>query len=158
MKLPILASIALHTVVLSLSIPYLDGQMAPFSSARSLLQSSTAAAKGSHTPATFVMIENRARTLGNELSGSGTRYFAVRDYDLRGLSPAQALQRLAPSAVDAGSAVRKLEILIDFQRPLRLEARPGQPIDIGTAVVQAGGYHRIEINANIFNAELTLVK
>jgi hypothetical protein len=120
--------------------------------------SGAASAAEIFSPATEIMVQNRARTLGNSLSGSGTRYFAATDTDLKGLSPAQALARLSPPPVSAANGVRKLEISINLQQPLIVEARSGQPIDIGTAVVQAaGGVQNVEVHASIFFDGITVL-
>lgn len=144
--------------------PLLHGQTADFSALRSQLQMSgsavstldPASASNVFTYSTQIMIENRARTLGNKLSGSGTRYFAAVDSDLRGLTPQQALQRLSPPPINPGDGVRKVEISIDLQRPLTMEARPGDSVDIGTAVINSGGLQNVEVQSSIFTSGVTV--
>jgi hypothetical protein len=102
------------------------------------------------SPTTALMVANRARTLGDKPSGSGTRYFSATDLDLSKLTPQQRLQRLSPAPVVAGDGVRKLEISIDLKDPLFVEAQSGQSIDIGSADIKAQGHQNVEVNASIF--------
>jgi hypothetical protein len=65
-------------------------QSAPAVMARSIASAATAPAPDGidgYTPSTLVMIENRARTLGERASASGQMYFVVKDTDLAGKSP-----------------------------------------------------------------------
>ena len=49
----------------------------------------------------LVLIANRARTLGDQVSASRTRYFVVRDTDLLGQPPDAILKRLSPTPISA---------------------------------------------------------
>ncbi len=91
---------------------------------------------GSSSPAAMTMVTSRARALGGEASGSGTKYVAVTSRDLNGLTPAQILERLAPR-VEAGEGVKRVAIVVRLDRPLLLKVREDQPARIGTAVVDS---------------------
>jgi len=103
------------------------------------------------------MIENRAKTLGNQASGSRTRYFAAKDSDVVGKKPSDVLERLSPPAVKPGDNVRKMEIVIDLKRPITLYSSPTQPVNIGTVVVQALGITNIDVHSTIFTNKIKVV-
>lgn len=110
------------------------------------------------SPTAALMVANRARTLGNTASGSGTRYFAVTDLDLSKLTPQQQLARLSPVPAVAGDGVRKLDIYVNLRDPLFVQPRPGQPIDIGSAEIKAqGGAQNVDVEASIFLNGVNLV-
>jgi hypothetical protein len=151
MKLPF----AIFLAVASCASPGLRAQIPVFSSVRPQLQSPLDNVGASGSPDANVapdptMIQNRYRTLGNNLSGGGDRYFAASDRDVQGLSPQQALRRLSPPAVSAAQGVRTLDIAINLTEPLTVEAQPGQLVEIGTAVVHAAGLRQVEVNTSIF--------
>lgn len=112
------------------------------------------------SPVTAAANVNRARTLGNTPSGSGTRYFAAADSDIANLSPRQVAERLVPKPVSAGDGVRKLEISIDLKRPLLIEAPPpSQSLNIGSAEIKGGGgYRDVEVQASIFLSGIETIR
>lgn len=148
-----------------LCTPRLPAQSAQFSSLQPSLASSvpsalsaTAAAEAGNpasaaalfSPVTATAVANRARTLGNTPSGSGTRYFAATDLDLRNLTPRQVLDRLSPKPVSARDGVRHLDIYVDLKRPLLVDVQPGQSVNIGSAEIKAEGIRDVEVHASIF--------
>jgi hypothetical protein len=144
-------SVLLFAVAAVVSLPTcLHAQRPPALSTDSLVRSSAATASGTYTPSTVAMIENRARTLGDRVDGSGTRYFAVTDADLIGKKPEEIIQRLSPTIITAGDQVRKMEILVDLQRPITLYTDAKQPVNIGTAIVQGAGLNNIDVHSSIF--------
>jgi hypothetical protein len=88
-----------------------------------------------YSPSSFVMITNRARTLGDQVNASGTRYFSVKSADLQGMTSEQVARRLAPPEVKATDGVRSMDILVDIERPVT--ARSSGPAYVGTALVDA---------------------
>jgi hypothetical protein len=130
--------------------PCLHAQRPPALSTDSLVRASAATASGTYTPSALAMIENRARTLGNRVNGSGTRYFAVTDADLIGKKPEEIIQRLSPAIITAGDRVQKMEILVDLQRPITLYTDANQPVNIGTAIVQGERLRNIDVHSRIF--------
>lgn len=130
--------------------------------ASSLVRSTTAAtsgaASGTVTPSSLVMIENRARVLGNQTSASGTRYFAVTDSDLVGKTPDQIIHLLSPTAISTADGVRTMEIVVDLKRPLTLYNSTGEQINIGTAIVQGSpSFRQIEVHSSILASDLTVI-
>lgn len=113
-----------------------------------------ATAPSSYSPSQFTMIRNRARTLGDQVSASGHRYFAVSDLDLRGKTDAEIIQRLAPKEVKARDGVRNLTILVELQRPLTV--RSAEPVSVGTAIVDAAT-RKIEVRSTLFLTRLKVV-
>jgi hypothetical protein len=144
-------------------------QPAPGAAARSLVRAGASlganvspdtnapADSGTYAPSQLALIENRARTLGNQLSASRTRYFAVTDADLRGLSPEAALARLAPPPVTAADGVRNLNIVINLTHPITLASPPTQPVTIGTAIIDGAGIRNIHVQTYIFAPGLTVL-
>ena len=90
------------------------------------------------------LISNRARTLANQVSASGTKYFAVTPNDLRGKSPDEILKRLSP-VIRPEDGVRSLQILVDLQRHLTIYS--DQPVYIGTAVLEGRGFKPIDVRS-----------
>ena len=138
----------------------LRAQFIPPSAVGSLVRSSTppAISEKSYSAPSMVMIKNRARTLGNQATGSRTRYFAVGDSDLIGKNPEEVLKLLEPTPVNASDGVRRLDLLIDVTRaPLTILGRPGQELNVGMAVVDSLGLKNIEVHSNIFTSGLTVV-
>ena len=135
----------------------LSAQRTPIVSADSVVRPASAMSSGDYTPSSLVMIENRARTLGDRCDASGTRYFAVKDSDLIGKKPQEIVQLLAPTAIKAGDGVRKMEVLVDLQKPIMIYTNPGQSAYIGTVVAQGSGLRQIEVHSSIFANDLTIV-
>ena len=140
----------------------LPGQNATGSTASSLARSplnaaSAAAVTGSPDPSTEVMVRNRARVFKDRISADGTRYFYVGNSDLRGLTPAQVLQRLSPTAISAGDHVREMDIVVDLHTPLTVFTKPGQPIYVGTAQVEGTGVESITVHSLILTDGITII-
>lgn len=151
-------SALLFAIVAFVSLPTcVHAQHPPTLSTDSLVRSSAATDSGTYTASTLVMIENRARTLGDRVNGSDTRYFAVTDADLIGKKPEEIIQRLSPTTITAGDQVRKLEIMVDLQRPITLYTDPNQPVNIGTATVQGAGLKNIDVHSSIFANAIQVV-
>ena len=144
----------LTVVVFPLS---LAAQHTPMVSVDSIVRPATAMSSGDYTPSSIVMIENRAKVLGNRTTASGTRYFAVKDSDLVGKKPEEIVQSLAPAAIQAGDGVKKMEVLVNLQKPITLYTNADQPAYIGTVVAQAAGLRQIEVHSSIFTNDLTIV-
>ena len=142
---------------MGLLVAPLFAQQPPRISTDSLVPSSTTVSSGTYTPSTLVMIENRARVLGNRLSASGTRYFAVTDADLVGKTPDEVLRRLSPPVITAVGGLRQIDIVVDLQRPITLFPTADQPANVGTAVVQSSGFNNIAVNSIITGAQLTVI-
>ena len=119
------------------------------------LRPGSSPAQAAPSPSAFVMTKNRARTLGDELSASQTRYFAVTDADLQGRTNDEILRRLMPKEVKANDGVRRMEILIDVRRPVTVTA--SAPTYIGTASIDAAT-RRIEVNSTITVTGLKVVR
>jgi hypothetical protein len=152
----ILTSIPFVTLLLvPCRLPAADASSMTGSLVRSSNAATAGAVSGTVTPSSLVMIENRARVLGNRLA-NGIRYFAVTDSDLIGKTPAEIMQRLSPSPIRAGDGVRSMEIVVDLKRPLTLYTSGGEP-NIGTAIIQASpSLRQVEIHSSIF-ANLTVI-
>lgn len=123
----------------------------------SITAASAAETTGSPDPSTKVMVRNRARVFGDQISADGTRYFYVGDSDVRGKTPDQVLQRLSPTAISAGDHVRQIDIVVNLNTPLTVFTKPGQPIYIGTAQVEGAGIQSITVNAMILTDGITII-
>ena len=134
----------------------LRAQQPPRIPTDSLVRPATTASSGTYTASTLVMIENRARTLGNRSSASGTRYFAVTDGDLIGKTPDEVLKRLSPPVITSGAGLRQVDIVVDLQRPITLFPTADQPANVGTAIVQSSGLNNIAVNSIISGAQITV--
>jgi hypothetical protein len=135
-------------------------QPVPRDSARSTAASANATATGlgrHYTPSTLVMIRNRARTFGDRSSASGTRYFFANDVDIAGKAPALQLERLNPPAIRENDAVRQMEVFIELLRPTTIESNSGQPIFLGTTIIEAPAARKIVVNSNIVATDLKII-
>jgi hypothetical protein len=142
---------------IALSAASLCAQQSPRIPTDSVVRPSTTVSSGTYTPSTLVMIESRARTLGNRPSASGTRYFAVTDADLIGKTPDEVLKRLSPPVITAVGGLRQIDVVVDLQRPITLFPTADQPANVGTAVVQSSGFNNIAVNSIIAGAQLTVI-
>lgn len=111
---------------------------------------------GTYSKSALVMITNRAHTLGDRLSASGTRYFAVTDADLAGASPQEALARLSPTAITAADHVRHLQIVVDVTRPVTVDGSAAGSTSIGTAIISGPGVRYLNVTSYIFANGLTV--
>ena len=102
------------------------------------------------------MIENRARTLGQQASANGEKYFVVKDADLAGKTPQEIIRRLSPSAIGARDHVREMNILVELDRPLTIFATPGEPVNVGTATVDHS-VRQIDVRSIILANGITIV-
>lgn len=125
----------------------------------SLARSAAAAKAAGGSPASIMSVKNRARTLGDQPSPSATRYFSVSDADLRGLTPAQVNTRLSPTEIRAGDGIRRVEIVVEIQRPLNIRTTSVDvPVQIGTATLEASPLLKdIEVKASIFTSRIQIV-
>lgn len=153
---PRLQSLALACVALAL-IPRRAAAQVPSTVLQSLVHTATSLRASPRSPSALALIKNRARTLGNQMSASRTRYFAVTDADLAGASPESVATRLSPSGISAADHVRAIEIVVDLHHPLTVQTARDQPFQIGTAIIAAPGPHLIDVHASIFASELTLL-
>jgi hypothetical protein len=131
-------------------------QSGPAVMARSIARSAAAPAPEGYTQSTLVMIENRARSLGDRTSASGQKYFVVKDADLAGKSPEEVIRRLSPSAIGTVNQVRELNILVELDRPLTILAASGEPVNIGTATVERS-VRQIDVRSIILANAITIV-
>jgi hypothetical protein len=149
---------SLFFMLLSMLVPLPPAyaQHTPGLSAAAVMNESAATATSTNDPSAIVMIENRARVLANRASAGGTRYFEVRSSDLAGKTPDQVIQRLSPSVISQGEFVRKVELVVDLQRPLTIVTNGSQPVNIGTASFQ-GNVANVEVHANIISSDITII-
>jgi hypothetical protein len=143
-------------VIVSLSPGIALAQGPPAVMARSIARSAAAPAPAGYTQSTLVMIENRARTLGQQASASGEKYFVVKDADLAGKTPEEIIRRLSPSAIGAGDHVREMNILVELDRPLTILASPGDSVNVGTATVEHS-IRQIDVRSIILANGITIV-
>lgn len=122
-------------------------------SASSLRRVRPAALDG-YSPSSLVMTRNRARTLGDQATATGDRYFSVTDLDLQGKSNEEIVQRLAPKEVMASEGVRRLHIVVDVERPLTIRATGN--VSAGTAVIDRAVRH-VEINSTVRVNQLKVI-
>jgi hypothetical protein len=125
---------------------------------RSLSAMASSSSSDHYSEVSIAAIKNRARTLGDAPSGSGTRYFEVTDLDLNSLSASEILRRLSPESAREAADIRLIDIVVDLRRPLLLYSKPGQPVTIGTAVLSAAEAAKtIQVNSIIVSADITVV-
>src|SRR5258708_3325912 len=122
--------------------------------AQSIARSAAAPAPEGYTQPTLLMIENRARTLGQRATVNGEKYFVVKDADLAGKSPEEMIRRLSPSTIGAG--IRELNILVELDRPLTILAASGESVNVGTATVERA-VRQIEVRSIILANGITIV-
>jgi hypothetical protein len=123
----------------------------------SLLSFSSSTVSRTWDPSAYTTkIRNRSAVLGNETSGSLTRFFSVTDRDLRGKGSEEVLQRLSPVVSTADRKV-KMEILIDLKRPTTLVSFDRKPVGIGTAVITSPTVKDVSVNATIFANNLRVL-
>lgn len=158
MKTPVILSIAAVAAILG-AAPSLRAYDDPSSLARisSGVTSSMTANSGTGSRSSFVMIKNRARTFSGAANASGTRYFAVTDADIRGKSPQEVIQRLSPSAITNGEAIRRLEILVELREPLTIRGEPGTPVNVGTASTESSTLRHLDVRSSILTQGLTVI-
>jgi hypothetical protein len=109
------------------------------------------------TAGTLTMVVNRARILGDKVDGAGTRYFAVRDSDLAGKTPAQVAERLAPAEVTPQQNVKTLDIVVALDHPLFVNTAGKEPFAIGTAILD-GEMGNLRVNSNIHLPEVKITR
>lgn len=131
-------------------------QSAPAVAARALRGAATTASPGAAPASVQALIQNRARTLGGQVSPSGTRYWVATDLSLHDASPDALLDRLSPPPVAAEDRIRTLEILVNIRRPLTVRVPLGQTVAIGTAIVSATAVKQITVNAQIATKGVTI--
>ncbi len=114
-----------------------------------VVQPATTATAETFSAADIALIENRARVFRDRLSASGTRYWAVTDRDLVGKSPQAVAAALAPSAITG--AVRKVEVVVDVNRPIAVAPEPKKDLNIGTVTLTpAAAMKDTNIQANTY--------
>jgi hypothetical protein len=119
-------------------------------SAQQVRPASATAASAPRTAATTLMIASRSRELGDQVSGSGTRYFYVGDRDVRAGSSAAAVRELiAGPVVTAADHVRRVEVAVEFRRPVTIIADPGENVQVGTVNVDAD-VRRLQVRTHIY--------
>jgi len=150
-----ICSIAISAILLLPAL--LSGQGPPRVPTGSLVRAATGSSNGAWDPTTQVMIANRARVLGNRATASGTQYFAVTDRDIANTKPEDLIQRLSPVVTSGGEPVRKVEILVDLQRPLTVVTHSRQSVNLGTAILETPSLRNIEVDTGIFGADLTVI-
>jgi len=123
----------------------------------SLPRSTIANPPSAGTPTPLVMIQNRARVLGDRASANGTRYFSARDLDVAGKSSAEVLKRLSPPPVNSSDGIRKVEAVIELRHPLTVVSQSRDPILIGTTVVR-GPVHSLEVITSIIKSEIKIIQ
>jgi hypothetical protein len=131
-------------------------QTAPAVAARALRGAVTTASPGTSPASVQTLIQNRARTLGGQVSPNGTRYWVATDLSLVDASPDALLDRLSPPPVTASDHIRTLEILVNIRRPLTVRAAPGQAVAIGAAIISATAVKQITVNAQIVTNRVTI--
>jgi hypothetical protein len=121
-------------------------------------RSTTAGAPAMLAPSRLVLLKDRSRTLGTELSASRTRIDVVTDADLRGLSPEAALTRLTPPPVAATDHVRTVEVVVALTHPWTVRASaPDQPLTLGTIVASGPAARHLVVDTVISAPRLTVV-
>ena len=103
-----------------------------------------------------VSVKNRAATLGNGVSGSGTLYRYVTDQDVANARDSKALMELLSPKVNAGDGIRKVEMVVDLRRALSLNVPKGSTVNIGTVRVDPM-VRQLEANALVSMPELRAV-
>ena len=105
---------------------------------------------GKFSPTGAAMTTSRARHLGDQLSGSLTRYHAISDQTLRGIQQPQALTRsLTLPKISATDPVRNVEVAIDVRRPITLEAAKGQTLRVGTVQIDPHRVGDLRVNSQL---------
>ncbi len=132
-------------------------QTSPAVAARALRGATATATPGTAPVSVQALIQNRARTLGGQVSPSGTRYWMATDLSLADASPDVLVDRLSPPPVAADDHIRTLEILVNIRRPLTVRAAPGEAVAIGTAVISAIAAKQITVNAQIATQGITIL-
>jgi len=120
-------------------------------------RSAVAGKSGSFSASAVEAIKNKARTFGDQVSASGTRYSAVIEQDLLGKSPADALRALTPTVVKEGDGVNRMEVVVELRHPLFVEAKPGEPVAIGTVTIEAGAARHIDVQTDIDVKQITVI-
>lgn len=121
---------------------------------QSLVPQSASSGSFSHTEA--ALVNNRARTFGNTVSGSGTRYYAVGDADLRGKSSAEILKLLSPPEIQVTTGLRRVDIVIDVRRPIIVRVAGGETVGIGTTTLNGSALRNVAVRASIFSSNVTV--
>lgn len=113
------------------------------------------------SPAAVALARARARTLGDNLSGSMTRYAYVTASDLKGAKTQQEiLRRLQGPQIGANDKVRNVQVVYDLKgvQPLQVRAAQGQAVRIGTVEVSAARVRSLNVQSNISNVQVTVGK
>lgn len=112
-----------------------------------------------NTPGTMTMIENRARVFGDRVSGSDTRYFAVRDKDLVSKTSAQVLTALSPTPViTSQQRVREVDIVVDLKKPLVITTTSDSPVNIGSVTVLGKVDNNLTVVNDLLLSGVTIVR
>jgi hypothetical protein len=102
------------------------------------------------------LIESKARTLAGVPDGSGSIYSFVTDRDLMGKSSEKALQQLSGPRINAQDHIRNAYVLINLNASWKFVSTNGQPVNVGTAIVDSR-VRQLEVNTGIFaNGGLTV--
>lgn len=112
---------------------------------------------GQYDPLAISRVEHFSRVYGDSVSGSGTRFVAVRDQDLaKAKTSADALKLLSPATVKVGDGVRQVEVVVDLRRPIVLHVPPGTGVRVGTVLVE-GNPQQLTVDTILNVSALTVI-
>lgn len=125
----------------------------------------TASAMTATRPMSVALSRNRAKTLGEQASASGTRYVMVDDLSVRNLRGAREIGRsLQPIEVELGR-LRVIEVVVDVRRDLVAAVPIGGEAHLGSVRLltpeRDGGRETVadvKVNVQVVTANLVVIQ